>query len=77
MNLIIWYSMFSLGFYRNYEMITRLPYTIAILSPVVVKTLFDKSSTTSVIRQITGGVIEFLVLLLALLGLYENIAWML
>lgn len=76
-NLIIWYSMFALGYFRNYEMMTRLPYSIAFLSPVIVNTLFDKEQMNSIGAQVTylgsGGII----FALAVLGLYENIAWLL
>ena len=75
-NMIIWYSMFSLGYIQNYEMITRLPYSIALLSPVIVKHLFNQETASSKVQHVSILTSEAVVLALAVLGLYENIAWL-
>ena len=77
LNLIIWYSMFSLGYFSNYEMITRLPYTIAFLSPVVVNTLFNHTEMNTSVAQIACIGSAGVIFVLALFGVYANIAWML
>ena len=76
LNHIIWYSMFSLGYFRNYEMMMRLPYSIAFLSPVVVSTLFNKEKMNSFNARTVYVGATGIVFVLALLGLYENIAWL-
>ena len=76
LNLIIWYSMFSLGYFRNYEMITRLPYSIAFLSPVIVNTLFNQKEMNSSSAKFAYIGSEGVIFTLALLGLYENIVWL-
>ena len=77
LNLIIWYSMFSLGYINSYEMIIRLPYNIAILSPVLVNTLFNNNETKTNIEGIINYFAIGIIYLLAIIGLYENIAWLL
>lgn len=76
LNLIIWYSMFSLGYFRNYEMMTRLPYSIAFLSPVLVATLFNPSEMKTKGAKLAYSGTACVVFFLALLGFYENIAWL-
>ncbi len=75
-NMIIWYSMFSLGYLQNYEMIVRLPYSIAFLSPVIIKQLFNKAIVANKLQYVSIVASEVILLFLALLGLYENIAWL-
>lgn len=76
LNLIIWYSMFSLGYFRNYEMMIRLPYSIAFLSPVLVSTLFNRSEMKTTGAKLAYSGTEGVIFLLVLLGIYENIAWL-
>lgn len=76
LNLIIWYAMFSLGYVGSYEMMTRLPYSIAFLSPVIVNTLFNRKGVNSLADQRIVLASTGLILVLAILGIYENIAWM-
>lgn len=76
LNLVIWYSMFSLGYFRNYEMMTRLPYSIAFLSPVLVATLFNRLEMKTMGAKLAYSGTAGIVFLLALLGFYENIAWL-
>ncbi len=75
--LIVWYAIFSLGYFNSYSIMIRLPYSIAVLSPVVVKELFDhkqiKGNTDLLTYLSTVGII----IALAIIGIYENTAWLL
>ena len=74
--LIVWYMLFSLGYFKNYEMITRLPYNVAVLSPVIVNTVFRSEKYR--IKNFSGVLVlcKLMLCFLALMGLYENIAWL-
>lgn len=77
LNLFIWYSMFALGFWQNYSLITRLPYSIACLSPIIVKTLFNRRMLTTPVLKVVSLCSEWAILALGLLGVYNNIIWLL
>ena len=76
LNLIIWHAMFSLGYFRSYEMMTRLPYSIAFLSPVIVNTLFNRREMNTLGAQVAYIGSAVVIFILAIIGLYENIAWL-
>lgn len=71
-NMIDWYALFSIGYFSTYEMLTRLPYNIAILSPVIVSSLFAKRDDQMLLSQ--GGPI--LVAGLFALSVYETVMWL-
>lgn len=75
-NLFVWYSAFSLGYFKNYSMITRLPYSIAVLSPVIVNEVLSYHCVKSELKQIVRIVTIGSILFIAALGLYENIMWL-
>ena len=72
MNMLTWYSLFSLGYFTSYEMLTRLPYNFAILSPVIVASYFKKSDKRTV-YSLFGPVF---IIGLFLLSLYETVMWL-
>lgn len=75
-NVIVWYTMFSLGYFQNYEMMTRLPYSIAFLSPVLVRSLLPQSNDGLGYRKVAIFMSEMMIYSLAILGIYENFAWL-
>ena len=71
-NVITWYSLFSLVYVRNYEIITRLPYLIAFLGPVISKVFLNDKLHIRNKNTLYEGVVYGL----SLLGIYLNIAWL-
>jgi len=74
--LITWYAIFCLGYASSYELAIRLPYNIAALSPVVVSSFFDSDYGNRNIKTLQMFSC-LIVILLAILVMYENVMWML
>lgn len=73
--LCIWFALFSLGFVRNYEMILRLPFSIAFFSPVVLGALYNDNRRKKV-KPNLAICSDVLILLTAVLSLINNILWL-
>lgn len=70
---ITWYALFCLGYSSSYELATRLPYNISALSPVIVCYFLNSDKRNLKTFQL---LICLIIILLSLIILYENIAWL-
>ena len=74
--LITLYALFCLGYTSSYELAVRLPYNIAIFSPVMIVYFFDSDYHNRNMR--TLQLFSSLILIsLSILVLYENAMWLL
>lgn len=73
MNLVTWYALFSIGYFSSYELFTRLPYNMAILSPIMVSSFSSRNDEQSIFDK--GWPV--LIAGLFALSTYETVMWLL
>lgn len=72
MSFLAWYSMFSIGYFTSYEMLTRLPYNFALLAPVIVS-CYCKRNEKRTVYSLASPVI---IIGMFILSVYETVMWL-
>lgn len=76
LNFLFLYMLFSLSFFRNYEMATRLPYVTAMFSPVIADRILTTNNTAHELSALYQLVINVITLVMSILVIYQCMAWM-
>ena len=74
-NGLWWYVILALGFIKAENMILRFPMVLSVLSPFLIKTIYHKEISKKSFSYV-NAIFLLIILSIALLILYENIAWL-
>ena len=72
LNVLTWYSLFSLGYFTSYEMILRLPYNFALLSPIIVDSILKNKKKLELVSTLE----QIAMFGLFIISVYETVVWL-